>query len=87
LADAHAVRALATGEADADQQKRALRWIVRECCGYQEPSYLGQGEADTAHRAGRRHVGVQIEKMVNMPASVLAAMRKSDVGNAGSEHG
>lgn len=86
IADVHAVKALARGEATADQQKRALDWIVHAAAGAYELSFRSDGdggERETAFAEGRRFVGMQVVKLVNMPGAVLRAIRSKDDGNAG----
>lgn len=74
LADAGAIQALARGDAPPDAQKRALRWIIENAAGTYEQSYRpGQeGERDTAFAEGRRHVGLNIVKLLKLN---LQAMR------------
>ena len=81
LADVHAIRAVASGTADIDQQKRAVRWIVEQAAGTYQPSFRPEGDRETCFAEGRRFVGLQVVKLVNMPGSVLDAMR------AGPERG
>lgn len=77
LAEAHALRALASGTANAEQQKRAMEWLIHKACGTYEMSFRPEGDRETIFAEGRRFVGLQVVKLVNMPASVLAAMRKN----------
>lgn len=72
LAEAHALRSLQAGTADAEAQRRALRWIVERAAGTYEPSYRVESDRDTCHAEGRRHVGLSIVKWLNMPADLLA---------------
>jgi hypothetical protein len=76
LADVHAMRAVAAGTAEPEQQKRAIRWIVERAAGTYEPSFRPEGDRETCFAEGRRMVGLQIVKLVNMPGAVLDAMRK-----------
>jgi hypothetical protein len=72
LADASAIQAMARGDADPDQQRRALRWIIIDACQTDEPSYCPGGEEakrDTDHHEGRRWVGLQIRKLMNVALS------------------
>ena len=69
--DAYAIQALARGEADPDQQKRALRWILVNACEVDEPSYCPTSQDDTIHHEGRRWVGLQIRKLMNLALSRL----------------
>ena len=72
LADASAIQALARGEADADQQKRALSWILRQACALPEWVYQpGDSDRDTNIALGRQFVGHQIVKLQNADLSKL----------------
>lgn len=74
LADAHALRALQAGTADAAQQKRALAWIMNEASKYLDEPYRpgGQdGDRDTVFALGRAFVGRQIAKLLNLNLSKL----------------
>jgi hypothetical protein len=75
LADVHAVRAVAAGTADADQQRRAVRWIVEKAAGKYDWAYRPESERDTCIALGRQFVGDQIVKLLNLPGAVLDAMR------------
>jgi len=67
------MQALARGEATAAQQKRALGWIVRSAADWAGIAYHTDPH-DTAFANGRRFVGVQIQKLVDMPEVVKRAM-------------
>ena len=58
-ADAAALQALYNGEAEPEQQKRALSWIVHQASGMYEFNYFGS-ERDTSFALGRSFVGQQI---------------------------
>jgi hypothetical protein len=80
--DVEAIKALASGTANADQQKRAIHWIINTAAGAYELSYRSDGEGgerETAFAEGRRFVGLQLVKLVNMSGSVLTALRKTNV--------
>lgn len=64
-ATAGAIQALAAGTADADQQKRALDWIMREACRTYDTAYFGERAADNAFVAGQRFSGGQIVAILN----------------------
>ncbi len=78
VADVHAVRALETGNANPDQQKRALGWIIRNGCGTYDLSFRPESDRETSFAEGRRFVGLMIVKLLNMPANVLAQMARGD---------
>lgn len=68
--DAFAIQALSKGEADAAQQQRALAWIVNTVCGNYSPTHFPDAR-DTDFANGKRHVALQIVKLVNMPPDKL----------------
>lgn len=84
LADATAIKALAAGTADIEQQKRALAWIINKGAGTYDMSYRPgyEGQRDTDFALGRAFVGQQIVKLINVP---LSLMRRND-GRAVGEH-
>ena len=66
LADATAVQALQRGTADAEQQRRALDWIIRQACAtYDFPYRPGPDDRDTNIALGRMWAGQQIVKLCN----------------------
>lgn len=79
--DIVAVQALARGEADASQQKRALDWFINTAAETYTQSFRSDadgGDRETAFAEGRRYVGLQAVKLVNMPPALAAKLRKSD---------
>lgn len=72
LADATAFQALATGNADADQQRRALAWLVA-CAGTYDMNYRPGpgGDRDSAFAEGKRHVGLQVVKLTRLNVGAL----------------
>jgi len=80
-ADVVAVRAVATGEATPEQQKRALDWLIHSAAGAYEISFRSDGQGgdrETAFAEGRRFVGLQLVKLVNLPPALVAQMRDKD---------
>lgn len=64
-----AIRALNAGTANADQQQRALRWIIEVAAmTYDQPFRPGgpEGCRDTAFACGRQFVGQQIVKQMKL---------------------
>jgi len=79
--DVIALKALSEGKANEAQQKSVLDWIVHVAAGTYELSYRSDadgGERETAFAEGRRFVGLQVVKMVNMPPQMVAELRKQD---------
>src|SRR5690348_16278890 len=64
LADVAAIQALHAGTANAEQQKRALRWIVREACGYPDLGWHPLDAHNASFAAGKRFPALQIEKLI-----------------------
>lgn len=78
-----AIQALNTGTADADQQKRALEWILRQACEYgagYEPyrSDADGGERETSFALGRQFVARQILRLATMPPDMIHALRTTE---------
>lgn len=72
LADATAMQALARGVADAEQQRRAMDWILRKACGLPDWAFHpGQSDRDTNIALGRQFVGHQIMKLQQAPLGQL----------------
>jgi hypothetical protein len=69
--DVFAIQALVKGEADADQQKRALNWIINECCKTYDMSYRPDNQTDTVFAEGKRYVGNEIIRMTKMKVGTL----------------
>jgi hypothetical protein len=69
-ADAYALQALAKGIANEGQQKRAIDWIIRSAGTYDATFFVGQHDASDFAQ-GSRHVGLQIVKLLNLPATVI----------------
>lgn len=70
-AEVAAVKAVAAGNASPEQQKRALNWIIQKAARtYDEPFMPGQHDL-TLNLLGRRNVGLQIVKLINVPVKKL----------------
>lgn len=77
-ADMEALKALSRGQADAAMQGRALKWIIETVCETYGLSFRSDGEGgdrETAFAEGKRHVGLQLVKLINMPPQIAAQMR------------
>jgi hypothetical protein len=73
-ADAIAIKAMAEGEATADQQKRALEAIIYRIACSDDLSYRADdhgGERDAAFAEGKRYVGLQIKKLIHTRLDIL----------------
>lgn len=72
LADATALKALNNGTANADQQKRAMDYIMNTLCGINDWAYrpgAADGERDTTLALGRQFVGHMISKLLRVDLS------------------
>ena len=68
VAQAAAIRALAQGQATAEQQVEALKFIVEDVCGLYDLEFRpgSDGVRDSAFAGGKRFVGLQIVKLVKI---------------------
>ena len=69
-ADAHALRALHAGTADAAQQQRAMKWILNTACEVGGMPWHPT-DRDTAFALGRLFVGKQIGRLLVCDLSTL----------------
>jgi hypothetical protein len=69
-ADASALQAMALGEAHAEQQQRALRWLINQAAGTYEFNFYPT-DRETAFALGREFVGQQIVKLLKLDLSML----------------
>ena len=70
VAVAGAIQALARGDASADQQQRALKWIIETAAGAYEFNFY-PSDRDTAFSLGRTFVGQQIVKLTKLNLQAL----------------
>lgn len=70
LPDAAALQALVRGDANPDQQQRALKYVIETLCGTYDMSFRSGKPDETAFAEGKRFVGLQLVKLVrvNLPA-------------------
>lgn len=78
--DAHAIRAVAHGEATADQQRHAMRWIIESAAATYQDTHFPE-DADRCFANGRRFVGLRLVALINMPAAALAEHGDRNVRN------
>lgn len=81
--DAFAIKALANGDATPEQQKRALDWIIHNAGATYDVSYRSDrdgGDRETSFAEGRRFVGLQIVKFVNMPRDLIVKTQSKENG-------
>jgi len=65
-ADAYALQAVEKGEASAEQQKRALAWIINVACQAYDFPDQPENERLSAIWLGRYFVGKQIVKLIKL---------------------
>jgi hypothetical protein len=70
-ADVAAIQALAKGEANAGQQKRALDWIIMNLCRTYDVTYFPESVRDSDFASGKRFIGQQITKLINLKLGLL----------------
>lgn len=76
VATVEAMKAVAAGNASEGQQKRALAWIINSAAmTYDETMVPGMPDV-ASYLQGRRNVGLQIVKLVNLPAEIMDKMKK-----------
>ena len=73
-ADVRAIQSLATGEATPEMQKRALHFLINKACLTYDLSYRPTSDRETTFAEGRRFVGLQIVKLLNIN---LAAIKQA----------
>lgn len=71
LADVVAVQACVAGTANADQQVRAMTWIVEQACLTYDLGWHPNGDHDASFAAGRRFAGSQIVKVSKINPQIL----------------
>ncbi len=79
--DIEALKALALGKASEGQQVRALKWILEQACQTYELSFRSDadgGDRETAFAEGKRHVGMQIVKLINLSPALVAKLRETN---------
>ena len=72
---AEAIKAMAAGVANDGQQKVALDWIIKEACGTYDVDWFPDSDRNSSFAAGKRWVGQQLVKLVNLPSSALEPKR------------
>ena len=75
--DVYAFQALAQGNASEGQQKRALMWIFDQATKVDDLSFRPGpgGDRATVFAEGRRFVGLQIAKLMNLKSTVVENLK------------
>jgi|GEM_PF-5718704 len=76
----YAVQKLARGQASEVQQKMALDFIIHGLCGTYDATYFSDSPRDSDFAQAKRHVGLQLVKLVNMPAAAIDLLDKNSQG-------
>ena len=71
VADAKAIQQLMIGEADAEQQKRALSWIINMACATYDQPFRPGHDGQTEFACGRQFAGQQIVKLTKLDLVAL----------------
>ena len=58
------MQALQTGTATADQQQRALKWIIEKVCGTYDLTYFPESARNSDFAEGKRFVGLMLRKLL-----------------------
>jgi hypothetical protein len=66
IPDVVAFQALHRGEADADQQKRVLKYLIETLCGTYDLAYRPASARDTDFALGKAWVGQQAVKLLHL---------------------
>ena len=64
--DGYAIQAVMSGRASEAQQRHAMTFIVYHICGTYDLSYRPTSDRDTAFAEGKRRVGLQLVKFMNL---------------------
>ncbi|HBV7338339.1 TPA: hypothetical protein MD501_000739 [Klebsiella variicola] len=72
----YALKAMSEGKASEAQQKMILRELLN-LTGYYDLSYRPDSDRDTAFAEGKRFVGAQVVKMVNLPSDVIEKAKEA----------
>lgn len=70
-ADVTAIQALERGDASPDLQRRALAFIVNDLACTYDLSYRPKSDRDTAFAEGKRHVGLQLVKLLKLNVEAI----------------
>ncbi len=73
--EVYALQNLERGQANEVQQKLALNFIVRRLCGTYDNTFMPDSDRETVFAEAKRHVGLELVKLINMPRAFVEAMR------------
>lgn len=75
LADVTAIQALEKGEANEDQQKRALAWIINQAAATYQVAWEPENERASSFESGRRYVGLKLVEMLKLNPSAFRRIK------------
>lgn len=78
----YALQGLAAGTATAEQQRAAILWIVWSAAAANDLECRADSERHSVFAGGKRFVGQQILKLVNMPVEEITARFSKDADPA-----
>jgi len=76
FSDTAAIQALSRGEANADQQKAAIKYIIEKVCMTYDETFHLTNERVSSFYQGRRFCGNQIIKEINIDLRALTEKLK-----------
>ena len=79
-ADVLALRALEAGNANAQQQQHALRWIITVGCRMDDLSFRPDSERSTAFAEGKRFVALQVWKALKLDFNAYFSEKRKPNG-------
>ena len=85
--DVSALQALARGDASADQQKRALDWIIKQGAATYQQSFVPGDSHATAFIEGRRFVGTKIVELLTVSIADYIAKNARKNATPKENHG
>jgi hypothetical protein len=85
--DLSALQAMSRGEATADQQKRALAWIINEGAATYQQSFVPGDTHATAFIEGRRFVGTKIVELLKISIADYIAKNARKNATPKENHG
>lgn len=71
VAIAEAVKAVAAGNATPSQQMACMNWIITQAASTYDETFVPGSPDASDYLAGRRNVGLQLVKLVNVSISDL----------------
>lgn len=76
-----ACKAIAKGEANAEQQQMVANWLINNVAGTYDEPYYENSDRNTTYALGKAYVGRQLVKMINYPNEAMDKLRQGDTTN------